>query len=289
MEITFLGVRGSYPVFGGAFSQFGGDTSCVCFSKVVNGETHRVIVDAGTGIIPLGHQLIESVRESKDLFHIHILLTHFHMDHIQGLPHFLPIHHPNTALHLYGMNLGKTELQDILAEHISGATFPVAYPQMRSTKLHYTIFHRSTFPIGPFMIHVMRAGPDAHPANGCLYFRIEDRETKKSVACLWDHEAKEHGNEDVLEFIEGVDVLIHDTQYTTKDYFSKTHAVKGYGHSSYAMAIRAAKKAKVKDKLICFHYNPQHTDETLLHIERTRQATSPIPLLLPRQGQTLII
>jgi len=125
--------------------------------------------------------------------------------------------------------------------------------------------------LNTFEIKVMQAHAPSHPQQGALYYRIHDDLTGKSVACIWDNESKIGGDQAVINFARGCDILIHDTQYTSEEYASNKMIVQGFGHSTYKMAIDTALQAGAK-KLVCTHYNPAHTDADLDKLQNSLKA-----------------
>ena len=112
-----------------------------------------------------------------------------------------------------------------------------------------------------FMNYDETKGP-SHPQQGAVYYKVTDVETGKSFAAIWDLESHPGGDQRVIAFSKGVDLMAHDTMYTDEEYNSEKMVVQGFGHSTYSMAIDNAHKSGAK-KLLCMHYNPDHTDSFL--------------------------
>ena len=134
----------------------------------------------------------------------------------------------------------------------------------------------------------MQSFAPSHPQQGSIYYRITDMETQKSVACIWDIESRKGGDQRVIAFSKGADIMIHDTQYTNEEYDSDKMIVQGFGHSTFEMAIENAEGAGVKS-LYGFHFNPPHTDEKLSLIEKQYKNTSEIEFNLAKEGLTIEI
>jgi phosphoribosyl 1,2-cyclic phosphodiesterase len=273
MNIKFYGVRGSYSVPGKDTVKYGGNTTCVSFSTINSrGLISRIIIDSGTGIVPLGRDIISNFFAKKESLNINLFFTHLHPDHTQGFPFFGPNYFKDSQINLYGMVTLGNDIEQVLSAQMTPPTFPIEYRNMKSNRKHITIEDGSilTIPeIGApdFVVSVMQAYAPSHPQQGALYFKIkENTPTGKSVACIWDNESKIGGDQAVINFIKSCDVVIHDTQYTQEEYKSNKMIVQGFGHSTYEMAIDTATQAGVS-KLICIHYNPTHTDDKLDQIQ----------------------
>ena len=277
MKVKFYGVRGSYAKPGKDFSKYGGNTTCVSISKEVNEKIYRVIIDAGTGIIDLGKEIIGNYFAKKENLDIHILFTHLHPDHTQGFPFFAPNYFKDSELKLYGMETLEKHIGHILKEQMTPPTFPIEYHDLKSNREHIILKSGDSVKITQesdvfikdvFKIEVMQAYAPSHPQQGCLYYKITDKETKKSLACIWDNESHIGGDRAVINFAKDCDIMIHDTQYTKEEYDNDQMIVQGFGHSTYEMAIENAKLANIKQKLICTHFNPVHTDKMLDDIQK---------------------
>jgi ribonuclease BN (tRNA processing enzyme) len=136
----------------------------------------------------------------------------------------------------------------------------------------------------------MQAHGPSHPQQGALYYRILSYKSQKSVCCIWDNESRVTGDKAVINFAKDCDVMIHDTQYTSKEYNSDKMIVQGFGHSTYEMALDDAHYANVK-QLYCIHYNPSHTDKILDEIQESLNfrfnehvINNPNKIILAREG-----
>ncbi|HEX9890813.1 MAG TPA: MBL fold metallo-hydrolase [Actinomycetota bacterium] len=250
MKLRVWGSRGSLAAPGPETVRYGGNTSCV---EVRLSDGTLVILDAGTGIRPLGISLGE-VKGST----IHIFLSHLHLDHLQGLPFFGPLWDPDVDLHVWGPPSPTRTLEQNVARYLSPPLFPVHLEELPSKP----IFHdaRGDLGIGPALI---RARPVSHqgPTVG---FRIEDG--GRSLAYLPDHEPALGIDLASVEpawisghsVAEGADVLFHDAQYTDQEYPSRI----GWGHSSVTHAVDFARLCGVGE-LVMFHHDPLHTDDQL--------------------------
>jgi phosphoribosyl 1,2-cyclic phosphodiesterase len=245
------GCRGSLAAPGPDTVRYGGNTSCV---EVCLDDGTMLILDAGTGIRPLGRYLHEHGATS-----VHLLLTHLHLDHLQGLGFFRPLFEDGMDVHIWGPRSPTVSLRDRIALYLSPPLFPIRLADVAST----VTFHDApdeTWTIGPASVTAMSVthqGPT-------LGFRIE--EGSQSLAYIPDHEPSLGVDLPSLEpeWISGhdladhVDVLLHDSQYTEDEYDDHV----GWGHSSVAHAIAFGRMAEVK-RLVLFHHDPFHDDDDL--------------------------
>src|SRR5574341_2384876 len=247
MKVTLWGTRGSVAAAGATTARYGGNTACV----EVRGQDDSVLVlDAGTGVRGLG------ARIGPDLRRIDLLLTHLHMDHIQGLVFFEPLYTPGLAVHIWGPPSTTLHLRERLGKYLSPPLFPV---RLRELPCELTLHDA---PRGDFQIGEFRIGANfiSHPGSTVGY-RIS--ENGRSMAYLPDHEPV-LGRERLdgpADWISGcglardVDLLIHDAQYTDDEYGSHV----GWGHSSIRDAIAFATIARA-GKLVAFHHDPARED-----------------------------
>jgi phosphoribosyl 1,2-cyclic phosphodiesterase len=250
MKITLWGTRGSLPSPGPETTRYGGNTSCV---QIEGSDGTVLVLDAGSGIRRLGMALPHSPRR------IDILLTHLHMDHIQGLGFFRPIRTPGVEAHIWGPASTTKDLRTRLSRYLSPPLFPVALRELESSlQLHEVPC--GDFQIGEFTIS---ASLVCHP-DPTVGFRIST--PRASLAYLPDHEpalgvrvfplSREWTSG--CDLAEGVDLLIHDGQYSDDEYQARI----GWGHSSLRDSLKFAKLCEVK-QLVPFHHDPSHTDDDL--------------------------
>ncbi len=288
MKIKFYGVRGSYPVPGKDTVKYGGNTSCVSFSNEVDGKIERIIVDSGTGIISLGREIVKNYFEKREGLNTVMLFTHLHPDHIQGFSFFAPNYFKECNIKLMGFIALKKHVGMILEMTMLPPTFPIEYKDLKSFRKHYELRDQSEFKTNTMDVKVMQAYAPSHPQQGALYFKITDLKSRKSAACIWDTESKIGGDKAVAKFAKDCDIMIHDTQYTSEEYESDNLIVQGFGHSTYKMAIQNAGLANIKEKLICTHFNPVHTDEKLdvIQHEVSKKETD-FEIILAQEGMEL--
>jgi len=282
--VRFWGVRGSYPVSGGADHHIGGNTSCV----EVRVGGHEIILDAGTGLIPLGRRFRDSLSISPPT--ITIIFSHLHYDHILGLPFFDPLYQPGTRLYMAGPRLAGRDFSDMLGKAITSPYFPVDLHDAPATCQFHTIEPGDYLQWRPdgLQPHLQSArlnggikpltGDDvrmsflhtaAHPRNGCLISRIEYRE--HSLVYATDVEWGQTDSQQLVHFANGADLLIHDAQYSEEDYVASK---RGFGHSTAHMATEVARAAEVK-RLLLFHHDPEYDDRALEHLQGTAQRAFP--------------
>jgi phosphoribosyl 1,2-cyclic phosphodiesterase len=252
MILKFWGVRGSIPTPEKTAREVGGNTACA--SIQVDG--HVLIFDAGTGIRKLGQYLAD--REDPTLKG-HILLSHYHWDHIQGLPFFLPALREDNRFDIYGEPKKGTALQEILAEQMEHPYFPVDLEALQGLVTFVEIMENSRFEIIPDMrISTIRLN---HPNGGAIGYRCDH--VNGSFSYISDHEHPENSiDHRVVDFTRNSSVLVHDSQYMPME---KKTSKAGWGHSSWEEACLTAKEANVS-RLFLFHHDPDRSDEELWSI-----------------------
>jgi len=249
MKIKFYGVRGSLPVCGKEFERYGGSTTCI---KIHRETAKRIgIIDAGTGIRALGKEII-STRLSQNV--INIFFSHFHLDHIQGLPFFAPAYNKEQTIGILAMGRrGKIKnLKEIFSRQMQEEYFPIGLDMMGAKFEFFTYGEREKL-FGA----VVKSAPQHHIYPGGSYgFRVEDDSVV--VAICTDVEHLDGIDPVIVELAKDADLLIHDGQYTPEEY----KKFKGWGHSSFEHAAEVAARANVK-RLIITHHDPDHNDDML--------------------------
>lgn len=248
MKVTLWGVRGSIATGGPETARYGGDTASV---EVRADSGSVLILDAGSGIRPLGAALEEVQR-------IDILLSHLHMDHIQGLPFFGPMYNPAVEVNIWGPISTTKSLRERVTRYLSPPLFPVRVRELPNVRFH-------DVPPGSFDIESLHVTAElvCHP-GATLGYRIE--ESGSALAYISDHEPA-LGSVDLLsttdwvsgfQVAKGAAALIHDSQYTDEEYEERI----GWGHTSYSQLLSFASMAGV-ETLVTFHHDPSHSDDML--------------------------
>ena len=257
MIITFYGVRGSAPTPGPTTLKYGGNTSCVHLA-LDNGQD--VILDAGTGMKKLGLNLLNKTTP------INIILSHVHWDHIQGYPFFSPIFQTERQIDVFSSTESNDRAPGALFKQMDGVNFPVTLDQLPSK--NNCIFDNVETILQQRNIHITKK-PLNHPGGGTAYRFEEDG---MSCAYVTDNELdppdKVHTSYDEwVNFLHGVDVLIHDAQYTEEDMPHKH----GWGHSLISQVRQLAIDAEV-GTLVMFHHDPDRSDAELDEVQIENEA-----------------
>lgn len=250
MKVKLWGTRGSIATPGADTIRYGGNTTCV---SVEGSEGTLLVLDAGTGIRSLGKSLPEDLRQ------VHILLTHLHMDHIEGLPFFAPLRRAGVNVHICGPASTTVSLKSRLLRYLSPPLFPVSLRELLS-EVQYCELPAGTLQIGEFTVDAQLV---IH-YNPTVGYRIQDKHC--SLTFLPDHEPALglpniwHQGEwtSGYDLAKGVDLLIHDAQYTAREYQTRM----GYGHSSLPHALQFAEMVGAA-QLVPFHHDPDHSDDFL--------------------------
>jgi ribonuclease BN (tRNA processing enzyme) len=281
--------------------KYGGNTACL----EIRAGKRLIIIDFGTGIKPFGDWLMAKDFKSGPI-DTDIFITHTHWDHMMGFPVFTPLFIPTTKIRIRGpVSYDDDTLESILSAQLSYRYWPVRLTEM-AARIEYASIKETSMDLGDGLWVTTKYLN--HPIL-CLGYRFEYK--GKSIVTAYDNEpfrnlfpvdssdpsydeyaaregeavAKEE-NEKLLRFFLNADVLIHDAQYTAKEY--ENHI--GWGHSSYEYAINAANKARVK-KLILFHHDPNRTDDQLTELEdgyRTKAANkTSMQIMMAREGLTV--
>jgi phosphoribosyl 1,2-cyclic phosphodiesterase len=245
LNVSFFGVRGSTPCPCDANIRYGGNTSCVG----IEAPGHEpIVLDLGTGLRFFGH-----TQPTDGTFHGHALVTHLHWDHVQGLPFFVPVNRPGATLDVYAPHQTQLTTADHFAEFLRPPYFPVDVDGLAG-EIRFHDQGQDDFAIGDAKVKC-RFIPHVGPTLG---FRIELGGV--SVAYLPDHQQPVDGSfsitSEVLELCDGVDLLIHDAQYTPEEFERKSH----WGHCTVGYALHIARQAGVR-RLALFHHDPDHGDE----------------------------
>ena len=288
--VTFWGTRGSIATPGRSTEKYGGNTSCVS----VQYKDQYFIMDAGTGIRPLGLEIMRDHMPEKGKYNLSLFLSHTHWDHIQGLPFFQPAYHPKFGLTIYGAAQKDGNLKDLLMGQMHSNYFPVPMSALGSD-LSIVEIDENELVIGEVTVTTTELN---HP-GGATAFKLSAN--GKSVIYATDNELNTQFDNDgyplkddvmgkgFFDFIKGTDLLIADGEYTQEEYETKV----GWGHSSMPVLINISQKAGVK-QLAVHHHDPMHTDNFIDSIStgflKKYQDSEPrMDIFWAREGLTLAI
>jgi len=284
-SVKFRGVRGSYPIADKDYMQYGGNTACV----EVNAGGHLIILDAGTGLIKVGNELLRQhilsgVNPSdRTPINATVLISHIHQDHLQGFTFFRPLHIPSSNINVFGNVNYNESLADELSQLLFGKSFPLDLGDIAGNlnirdlnEAEAIILKEGQSPIvrrietekdlaveeNDVLITYYRSY--AHPQEGVLIYKISYK--GKTLVYATDKESYEGGDKKLVNFAHNCNLLIHDAQYTTEDYTDLYSPKQGFGHSTFDMAVECKKQANA-EKLIFFHYDPDYDDNKLNSIK----------------------
>ena len=252
LQLLVHGARGSAPVSGPQFAHYGGYTSCF---EVVSPDAHRLIIDCGSGLRCLEAGL-EKRGEQAAPFEATVLLTHFHWDHIQGLPFFGPLYRPTTRLHFVASPPQGFDVAAALASVLRPPWFPVDFLESGAQLSFQTL---SDGPLSIGSLEITSSGLN-HP-GGVTGYRVA-HDGGVLVTATDVEAASEESRFAVARFAEGATVLLHDAQYTPAEYEASR---RGWGHSTWQHATRVAADAGV-GRLVVTSHDPTRTDEQVAEI-----------------------
>lgn len=278
MRVTIWGCRGSVPIPGPETLRSGGNTSCV---EVALDDGSVFVLDAGTGIRELGLALSE--RGTQE---IHLLLTHLHLDHLEGLRFFAPLFDERVAIDIWGPRSPVLTLKERIRRSFSPPLFPIDLQDLPASVTFRDV------PNVPWRIEgaLLTASLVVHPGP-TVGFRVEA--DGSSVAYLPDHEPALAGAfvDRSTDWISGgsiaedVDLLLHDAQYFEDEYDERI----GWGHTSVEGAVAFARAVGAR-RLVLFHHDPGHSDATLEELEARARSLVPRdedPPTVAREGMVL--
>ncbi len=258
MYFKFWGTRGSIPVPGKKTFKYGGNTPCV---EIRTKDNKLVILDAGSGIREFGNYL----QRKGYIEQMDILLSHYHWDHIQGIPFFAPLYNSKEKINFFGETCGGKEIKEILSSQMVSYYFPVELDNMSASTTFNEITPGKKYEMDGLIIETIRA----NHSSPTISFKFTEGE--KSFVYLTDNELVFDNtnseniydqllerNKEIIDFCNGADYLIHDSMYDEALLMKK----KGWGHSSNVALAYFSILSNVKN-LILFHYNPDYTDEKI--------------------------
>ena len=253
VRLKFWGVRGSTPTPQIENLKFGGNTSCL---EIRTAENECVIFDAGSGIRALGQTLMQEADGAP--INTKIFLTHFHWDHIQGIPFFAPLYGPKNHISFLSGSTGRP-LQETLEGQMAKPYFPIDFGQVAAKRDFHQIETGGCVEVGGLTV---RPFPLNHP-QGASGYRIEVERRRSSSTPPTTSTASRSRTSILREYAQDADILICDAQYTPAEY--ETH--RGWGHSTWENAVLLAKDAHA-EHLMLFHHDPLHDDQTMMRISQ---------------------
>ncbi len=271
-EIQFWGVRGSIPAPGKDTARYGGNTSCV--EMRIGGK--RLIFDGGTGLHVLGNTMLQQEPVEAYMF-----FTHYHWDHIQGVPLFAPVFMAGNCFHIYGAvpePWGSTK--EHFQERILHPNSPVP---LNGLPAHLKFHELEPGDVVTLDDITIETGHLNHP-NDAIGYRISHQDYTV-VYCTDTEHFADRLDEDVLHLSRQADVLIYDAMYTDEEYYNPKSPKVGWGHSTWQAAVNVSKEAGVK-KIVIFHHEPNHSDDFLDQLAEEVKAVFPNSVLA-REGMIL--
>ncbi len=306
MKVRFWGVRGSYPVPGPDTNRYGGNTSCVAVRAGDDDDGPFIIIDAGTGIRKLGKEMMQS-EFGAGTGQAHLLVSHTHWDHIQGLPFFAPVYQKGNKFFVYARQRDDTHLRAVFASQTDSPYFPVPFENVQADVAFRELVEGARFEIGPVKVSCTRLN---HPWIAIAYrldcdgksvcyvtvtapFRdilIEQeyiRQPPKPGDPLSPSDAAKLAamRDGVVRLCEGADLVIYDTQFTPEEYKVRPH----WGHSCPEDAIEIARAAGAKG-VVLFHHAPERTDDQIDELLAAHRKTTPdLQLLAAAEGMEITL
>ncbi len=270
-QIRFWGVRGSVPTPEEDHLVHGGNTPCV---EMRTSSNEVVVIDGGTGIRPLGEALDEEIGGGGVT--VHVLLSHFHWDHLQGIPYFAPLFDERSEIVFYA-DASSARIEAALDGQMQAPFFPIGLDQTAARRRFVSLPAEGMEVGGAHVTPVSLTHP-----QGASGFRIDDGDA--SLLYASDHE---HGDaivdDAILEAATGADLMIYDAQYTPEEYATRV----GWGHSTWESGVELAGAAQAT-RLLLFHHDPAHDDDALAAIE-SQAKQSLADTAMAREGDTYVL
>ncbi|OKH40441.1 MBL fold metallo-hydrolase [[Phormidium ambiguum] IAM M-71] len=270
--VQFWGVRGSIPTPGNQTARYGGNTSCI--EMRIGGK--RLIFDGGSGLHVLGRELLKIMPVEAYMF-----FTHYHWDHIQGVPMFIPAFVEGNSFQIYGaVPDQRSSMEQHFMERVLHPNSPVPLKGMQANIEFCDISCGDTIKIDDIIIET---GPLNHP-NGAMGYRVNWR-GHSVFYCTDTEHYPDHIDENVLRLANNADLLIYDSMYTDEEYHNPKSPKVGWGHSTWEEGVKVCEAAGVK-RFVKFHHEPIHSDDFLDRLEEKILAASP-NAVLAKEGMIL--
>lgn len=275
MKIRFWGARGSFATPGHQFLRYGGNTTAI---EIASKAGEQILIDLGTGATEFAKELMKNEFGSGE-GRLSILLTHTHLDHIQGLPFFTPFFIKGNSIEIYGPETKGKTIAEVLQNQLNGYYSPLYGLENLAAGVSVKTFVPGTsIDIGS--VHVSAIALP-HGGTSVLGFRITCDDVSVSVMTDVEHGAL-GPSRDVLRFIHQSDVLIHDAMFSDHEYKTR----RGWGHSSMSSAIDVAELSQAK-QVVFTHHSPDSSDREIDSLVAIAAARTNIPVLAAREGLTI--
>lgn len=289
MMLRFWGVRGSIPVPGPETVRYGGNTTCL---EIFTDAGAVIIIDAGSGIRPLGLELAKRMPVDCAVF-----ITHTHWDHIHGLPFFTPLFVEGNSVTIHGLSdpVSMRSIRDVLAVQMEYRFFPVREAELKADIEYVTLVENQEVTVADATVSAVLMN---HPVlclgykvacNGKTLFFTGDHEHYQNIYSPGEPEYEDYQElikerkRNVIERVRGVDVLVTDAQYTDAEYENKV----GWGHSTYANGLEMAREVGA-ESVYFTHHEPTRSDDALdallLGLRRDHEQPGGPRIHLAREG-----
>jgi len=276
VKIRFWGVRGSFAMSGRNFLRYGGNTSCV---ELVNDAGTRLVIDLGTGATALANQLMQA-EFGQGKGRLNIVLSHTHLDHIQGLPFFTPFFVPGNRIRILGADPAGSTLEATIQNQLAPHYSPLEGLENLAADVTIDAFR----PGESLSLDGFTVGTCAVP-HGNMWttaFRIEADGQVVTFLSDVEYEHPEQPMAEAIALASGADLLVHDAMHSDAEYAQR----RGWGHSPVAAALAVATAAGAK-RLILFHHSPDATDAMIDDMVAAAQQESAIPVFAASEGAYL--
>lgn len=272
MKVRFWGVRGSFAMPGPEFLRYGGNTTCV---EVLSSAGKRLLIDLGTGATALGRELMQA-EFGRGAGILPILLSHTHLDHIQGLPFFTPFFIKGNQIRILGAQWDGVPLEQTLQNQLNPHYSPLyGLENLAAGVSVETILPGSRPAVDGFDVRVAAL---PHGGTQVLGFRVSA--DGRSLAFLSDVEYTAAGaTSDALALAAGADLVVHDAMFSDEEYVQR----RGWGHSAVSHAIALAERARAR-KLALFHHSPDATDGQIDELVAAARQKTDVPLIAAAEG-----